>query len=120
MFIAAHMINLNEKAKTNIKRAKAGKRVHQTSKSCHAVRDAAVRSAMNVMKSKFPWSVQRFLTELSEPAYNDALFEMMDLGNLKINKINRARFTRSLNGKIGHFLMCSLSFNGGDCKSNFY
>lgn len=80
-FIAAHIINLNETAKANLKRARVGRRVHQSSKLRHAVRDGAVRAAMNAMKSNNPWSVQRFLTDLSEPEYNAALFEMLDLGN---------------------------------------
>lgn len=79
-FLTAHLINVNERAKINIKRARSGMRVHLPSKAYHDVRDKAVRDAMNSMKSNNPWSVQRFLTELSEPSYNEALFEMIDLG----------------------------------------
>lgn len=75
------MFDLNETAKMNLKRARAGRRVHIPAKPVHAVRDEAVKAAMTAMKSAHTWSVQRFLTDLSDPAYNDALFELIDLGN---------------------------------------
>lgn len=75
------MLDLNQKTKLNIERARQGKQVHMASKSANAVQDGLIRNAMNAMKAENPWSIERFLREVTEPDYNDSLFELINEGN---------------------------------------
>lgn len=45
-------------------------------------RDECLRNAMTVMKSANPWNTQRFLDEVSDPAWN-ATFDIVDQSKIR-------------------------------------
>lgn len=79
---SAHLINLNEKTKNDLERARQAMDVRVHSRKSNLTRDNHIRYCMDAMKSKNPWSVERFLSEVSDPEYNQGLFELIDLGIL--------------------------------------
>lgn len=55
-------------------------KVKMSSHTSNLVRDKLIRDAMEAMRSENPWSVERFLKEVSEPELNQALLETVTLG----------------------------------------
>lgn len=82
IFILVGLIKTKGRAKKNIIRAGKGLPIHMThSSSKWKVRDARLKNAMEHMKCDKPWTVQKFIDEVSTPDW-DPTFETIDQGTI--------------------------------------
>lgn len=83
LLFSEKLIQVKEKARINFQRALKGKKVHVSAKSEFQVRDDRIKAAMEQMKSNAPWTVQKFLSEITDPTF-DPLVAIIEQGMKKL------------------------------------